>query len=372
MPPADDAFTILVCECGKRLKAPGAVPGRVGRCPACGGTLRAPGRPEAAPESAPVREIRSSRPRPVEARPSAETSEPAETLHPARVGTEIKRPTGKGGAIGREGLVTAPARSEPGLRANLLYPLWDGNGVAMLIFLPPILWLTSILSLGLIPSYVIGADLVTKMGAMTMIFPMTILLAFSLGFVGLFLGGVIAAGAEGDPIHPRVPPWQLGPVLTSLFRWLWAAASGMLVAAPLLLGYRAVREAIGPKDWAVAAVLAAPGLLYAGMAAVAIFLHESLLASNPWTVGRALRKGGADSARLALILTAFAAAVAGAAVFLFVGLPGYGILAVIVGVWAFWFATLYGATVLARVLGLFYHRHARVIGWFSERRARGS
>ena len=36
------SVTILVCACGKRVRAPGARPGRVGRCPACGRSLKAP------------------------------------------------------------------------------------------------------------------------------------------------------------------------------------------------------------------------------------------------------------------------------------------------------------------------------------------
>ena len=32
----------LVCNCGMRLKAPGAVPGRVGKCPRCGSFLKVP------------------------------------------------------------------------------------------------------------------------------------------------------------------------------------------------------------------------------------------------------------------------------------------------------------------------------------------
>ena len=36
---------ILVCGCGMRIKAPGARPGRVGRCPACGGRLEVPETP---------------------------------------------------------------------------------------------------------------------------------------------------------------------------------------------------------------------------------------------------------------------------------------------------------------------------------------
>src|SRR5690242_3236057 len=36
---------ILVCGCGMRIKAPGARPGRVGRCPSCGGRLEVPETP---------------------------------------------------------------------------------------------------------------------------------------------------------------------------------------------------------------------------------------------------------------------------------------------------------------------------------------
>ena len=34
--------TILVCACGQRVRAPGATPGRIGRCPGCGGPLEVP------------------------------------------------------------------------------------------------------------------------------------------------------------------------------------------------------------------------------------------------------------------------------------------------------------------------------------------
>ncbi len=37
------------------------------------------------------------------------------------------------------------------------------------------------------------------------------------------------------------------------------------------------------------------------------------------------------------------------------------------GYWVYWVMLLYGAMVVLRVLGLFYHRHARLLGWFRER-----
>src|SRR5438270_6821165 len=44
---------ILSCDCGLRMKAKGATPGRVGRCPKCGRTLRVPD-PSEPPEVEPV------------------------------------------------------------------------------------------------------------------------------------------------------------------------------------------------------------------------------------------------------------------------------------------------------------------------------
>lgn len=369
MPPADDSSTILVCACGKRLKAPGATPGRVGRCPSCGGTLRAPGHVPNAPDREPERaEDHAARPAQTR-RARAETSgEPAPVpeVHPTRVGTEIQQPRRAAAAIGREGLVRVPHGAETTLRASLLYPLWDGNGVALLVFLPPVLWLTSLFSIGLVPSYVLDADLATRMGALTLIFPMGVLLAFTLGYLCAFLGGVITSSARGDVHHPRVPPWSFGPILVALFSWLWALAAGMVVSGPLLIAYRFGRESPGSADWLVTALLAAPGVAYAGVALVAVLLHESLVAANPLTVVRALVKSGADAVRLAATLVALAAATLTAAILLF-SLPKLGAGAVIVGVWAFWLALLYEGMVVSRILGLFYRRHAEAIGWFPER-----
>src|SRR3954453_3353999 len=46
------SVTILVCPCGRRLRAAGVVPGKSGRCPGCGRTLRMPGGATAPPPGA--------------------------------------------------------------------------------------------------------------------------------------------------------------------------------------------------------------------------------------------------------------------------------------------------------------------------------
>src|SRR5437868_1120076 len=50
---------VLVCECGLRLRAPGASAGRVGRCPKCGATLTFQGPEPATPRAKPTREALS-------------------------------------------------------------------------------------------------------------------------------------------------------------------------------------------------------------------------------------------------------------------------------------------------------------------------
>ena len=54
--------TIFACICGKRVKAPGARPGRVGSCPACGSLLEVPAiRPSSAPDPLAAMEKRMTR-----------------------------------------------------------------------------------------------------------------------------------------------------------------------------------------------------------------------------------------------------------------------------------------------------------------------
>ena len=138
--------TILVCACGMRLKAAGAYPGRLGRCPACGAPLRVPDR--APPPTPPARahdEIPDDR---AEPRPSAARSS-AFVASPGRSGAaSSRRDAGRRGDW--NGLLPVPARPETRLRESLLYPFWGVTGLALLVFLPPALWLTSLPALGIV------------------------------------------------------------------------------------------------------------------------------------------------------------------------------------------------------------------------------
>src|SRR5262245_51057364 len=113
----------LVCDCGMRMKAPGAVPGRVGRCPRCGGRLRVPDEwPCDGPKQAGGDE-------PVgggyDLAPEAETTVhvlPRTKPKPARRQRETPVAPQRRGAMA-DGLLPVLEQPERGWLASFLYPL---------------------------------------------------------------------------------------------------------------------------------------------------------------------------------------------------------------------------------------------------------
>jgi hypothetical protein len=125
---------------------------------------------------------------------------------------------------------------------------------------------------------------------------------------------------------------------------------------------------IDPFDVVVFAGLLAVGAAYAQMALLASILHDDPRGANPVTVVRGIVRVGWGYVRPCLV-SGFAAAL---------GMLAFkGLLAIAqptlaaVALWAFWVVALYLAMVALRVLGLFYHRHARSLGWFRDRPRRG-
>jgi hypothetical protein len=331
---------ILVCGCGKRLRAPGAVPGRVGRCPSCGGTLRVPEPPEPAPSpvAAPVKTRKKKKKRPGQGQ-----------------GSET--------AIW-DGLIKPPARPERLLRESLLYPLWGATGVASLVILPPLLWLTSAPVVG-------GIEAVrTAQGTPLGLIGLFMLTAGSaglfavLGYTLLFLGKVLASSALGEVHNPRWPDWEISAIWFGLSRWLWAGLVGAVVGGVPAVFYWVNCGDIDLFDAMILSELLAAGAVYALMALLASVLHDDLLAANPLTVVGAIVRvgwgyaipclvcGAVVVATGTLLLASFAASNDVVSAFLF---------------WLFWLSALYGAMVVLRVLGLFYWRNAKVLGWFRGR-----
>ncbi len=376
----------IVCQCGKRLKLSGALPGRVGRCPFCGATFRVP---ERSPNPPPTRpSAPPATPSPQSTTTDSDESNcrdgyalaPSTAVAPSRPGRAAPaerlperepapgtgRPRPKVEPVGREGLVARPSSLEDRVRVSLRYPLWDAPGLSLLVVLPPVLWLTSLFSVGLIPTYVLGdQDLPTRMGALTMVVPMLALLALVLGYALRFIGEVLVSSAQGDVFHPRLPGFELGAVFGAWVRWLASALGGALIAGPPAFLDVFARGVHDGTDWLVLAVFGSLGMACALIAAMAVWLHESLAAASPTTVLSALARCGGDALRLAL----FAAVLAGLTIAAAAALLRFGgVVAGTVGLWAFWAAFLYESMVMARVLGRFYRRHAKSLKWFRESR----
>lgn len=329
---------ILVCSCGKRLRAPGAVAGRVGRCPACGGELRVP-------EAVSVEAGRD---------PSLPTKpRKKKRKRGAFVDTAIW-----------DGFVKAPARTESSLGESLLYPFWGASGITLLGFLPPLLWIVSVPLITMVAA-LSGNESPFRIGALLILIPATLGFVSVFGFALLFLGRVLASSAIGEVHHPRWPDWDASSILFGLGRWAWAGFIGVVVGGfPTVVYWRYCGD-IDLFDGMILVELASLGAVYALMALLASILHEDTLAANPFTVLWAIRKCGWGYATPCL-LAGFAGIVAitlGLAVSEANSRPELSAFLL----WFFWLVVLYEAMVVLRVLGLFYERHARELGWFRDR-----
>ncbi len=331
---------ILVCACGKRLRAPGARPGRVGRCPACGDVLRVE---ESNADSIPE-----------EPRPTPEA--PPRKRRRKRPGVQTKN---------WNGFVSEPARCESRIRESFLYPLWGVPGISLLVFLPPVLWFASVpfcyALLALTSPSGLGRGTLT---ALLIMLPTTLFLGTVLGYVLLFLGSVAASSATGQVHHPHPPDWDLSDILFGLGRWVWAGLVGVAVGGLPATAYWVYCGDVDLFDAMILAELLAVGAIYALMALLAAILYEDILAANPFTVIRAIVRVGWTYAWPCLLagFAAMTVVTLGVASFEVQAPAGAAFL-----LWFFWVVALYLSMVVLRVLGLFYHAHARELGWFRDR-----
>ena len=339
----------MVCACGKQLRAPGAKPGRVGRCPACGGELRVS--EETLKTTLLTKKSEDAEPEGPSVQVAARTRR-KKRLRSSSPDTDIW-----------DGLVAAPSRPETTLRESLLYPLWGASGVAILVFLPPLFWITSVPFITMLTA-LMGNQSGFSIAALLICIPAFLGLSAVLGYVLLFLGKVTASSAMGEIHHPHLPDWDLSSIYFGLGRWIWAGLIGGIIGGLPCVVYWIYCGDIGFFDRIILVELAAVGAIYGLMALLASILFEDLLAANPITVVRAIMTVGLDYARpclvagvvIVVVSTLFASAFEvenpALAAFLF---------------WLSWVAAVYLAMVMLRVLGLFYAGHARALGWFRDR-----
>jgi hypothetical protein len=366
----------IVCSCGKRLKASGAIPGRLGRCPACGAEFRVPETSTCAPSSvespAPIAsKARSRRPK------SRDIPEPPATAYDvlperasastafvaSRIGASTSaRDTGP---VGRGGLVRVPDMAREGLGENLLYPVWDLAGIAWLMVLSLAFTFTGSVVFGLIPMVLAGGN-IAVMGAFA--FGMIIPFLFTTGYTCLVLGEILISSSAGEVVHPRWPDIDLYAILGGLFRWSCALAPGIAMGVlPAWSGWTHWSE-VGILGRLTLAFWLSLGVSYSLMSLLSVLLHDDLRAADPRMVLRGIRRVGLPY----LGPCGFAVvSILSATIGLEIVYQMSNFFLIILAAWLFCGMALYELMVLIRLLGVTCYKNASKLGWFPERQRWG-
>ena len=347
---------ILVCGCGERLKAPGATPGRSGRCPSCGSRLRVA-------ESGPPPPVVGPPPEADEVGRGYDLGPAPEVLqHSTYITAPIPFKPKPTATKEREGLIRPPLQPEGRLRDSLLYPLWDATGIALLSSCRP-----SSGSRRSRPSSswpILLSGTVATPVAVIGLLPTGAAIPPAVSYTLLYLGGVLVSSALGEVHHPRWPDWDLNVLLRGVGRWIWALMIGGMLGGLPAVSYWLSCGDIDLFDGVILAELLALGAVYGQMALLATLLHDDPLAANPITVIRSLWQVGWGCLTPSLV---------GGTAALLAAFALGGVMRIenpllsAMAFWLFWVFVLYEAMVVLRVLGLFYHRRAAALGWFRDR-----
>jgi len=257
-------------------------------------------------------------------------------------------------------------RTLPGLWECLVYPLRDGSGIGLLIFLPPLLWLLTLPIFDIIAVLqpIDKSHWALGLLVVPVIVPMIFSFMMIFGYVLLFLGYVLVSSSLGENDHPRWPEWHPSDIAEGVGRWFWAACIGLSIAlAPIGL-YLLRRHELGWLDWVILGELGVVGGGYAVTALAASLLHENIIAANPVTVIAAIAQIGWAFLKPSLVAgCTLAFAALGVWVLLYhVPTPRLEAL----GLWVYWVVLLYLAMVVMRIMGLTYHARALDLHWFRK------
>ena len=254
-------------------------------------------------------------------------------------------------------------RKNLSIAEGFAYPVVDGPGIALLVFLPPFLAIMALPVFDMMVHFQPGNAL-NPVALLILPFTLPLIVSFSLtvGYILIFFGRIVSTTASGEDAHPRFPTWDRVEILEELGRWIWAGLSGLLIGGLPAMAYWNYSGEVEWLDLIPFAILAIVGVSFAQLALVASLLHESLLAANPVTVVRSIaRMGGSYLAPSVVSGLIFVADVT-AWVLVLLHSPSLGI--GLLGLWVCWVFTLYGAMVVFRTLGTVYYRHADRLGWF--------
>lgn len=354
---------ILVCGCGMRIRAPGAKPGRVGRCPSCGGRLEVPAPSAGEPEPLPEIGLADA---PRMLRPPRETA-----LQPPRVKKKRRSSRPDRSAAGKampmaDGLLPLLSQPEKGWLVSFLYPLRGAESLAMAGSMGCLFWIFGVMVTEyclqvMNDSSSMGGALLGLLFVILAVVPVVILLPMIVAYWLQYLGRILVTSAQGDVAPPRMPDRNFDGFLNGLSPWfIWMVLGLALPLAPAIW----LAGPSGPGGvplWAVA-VLAAAALPWILAALMLSFLHDDTFAAMPWGVLLALVRLGPAF----VMLCGLIAVAAG-------GLGGAAALAVWIRPRAYWtyilfalpccVAFLWIQMVVMRLLGIYYFHRKAGLKW---------
>jgi hypothetical protein len=254
------------------------------------------------------------------------------------------------------------------LREGFFYPIVDGPGIALLVFLPPFLAIMAVPVFDIMVQFKPG-NVLNPIALLIIPFTLPLVACFSLtiGYILIFFGRILSTTALGEVAHPRFPVWDRVEILEELARWFWAGMMGLAIGGLPAMVYWIN---CGELDWIdlfLFADLAIVGISYAQMALVASLLHETLAAANPVTVLRSIYRIGWDYLGPCVVTGLIFLVDITAWTMVLLHSPSIEI--GVFGLWACWVFTLYAAMVVFRTLGTVYYKHTDQLGWFRSTRS---
>jgi hypothetical protein len=361
---------IMICECGLRLKAPGATPGRVGRCPSCGGSLRVPDTPASREPSE-----KKKREDP-EAGYHLQPTNEASTLVPNRTGPLPDRSAGnvfierKRPASSVDGLLPVLDQPETTLLASIPHPVRGAESLGMVVATSVIFWIFTIL----VPEYCLtlmadtesmGVPILGHFIAVITILPYLILFPLVILYWLQYLGRVIVASAVGETNPPRTPDRNFAGFFHGISPWLIWLVLGVSVSVLPIAYYGSSLNSWSDAHTPAVIGLLLIGLPYVLMSLMLTFLHDSPVAATPWSVLGSIFRLGASFGWL----TSFVAAVLGfaggtCALTFFVRAHVFWLY--VVSSLGCWIVVQWTSVVVMRVLGNCYYQHRNTLRWHRE------
>lgn len=362
---------ILVCECGMRLKAPGAVPGRVGRCPKCKGMLKFP---EVTVPAASIVEDEPSSVgyflEPGSAAPSSSSTprgeprarkrrlKPTSDAQPARTTTA-------------DGLLPSLASPETGSLASFLYPLRGPETMGFMAILGTAFWALTIL----LPEYCLtlmadaeslGATAMGHLVSLITSLPAVILIPPTMFYFLQYLGRVLVSSAMGETAPPRLPDRNFDGFLSGLSPWfIWLLLGVPVGALPFVIFVLSQGSELSTNR-IMAFGLILVGFPYALMALMLSFLHDDAMAAKPSRVLGTLSRFFPSFLGTSAVILAALATGAGIFALAFLLRANHFWLYVLASL-ASWVCLIWILITAMRIAGLFYYWRRDELRWHVER-----